>query len=127
MRYFTLYWRLNLPFLLLTHFVSSAQNHAHSWDCGSDLLHERAQQNPDWLKKHREPEQGVYDFFASKTKPLAGKRMMTVTLPIVVHLIHNNGPENIADALVLNGIQQLNEAFSNMAYYDQGTGISTMI
>jgi len=127
MPYFMLYWRLNLLFLLLTPFISNAQKHTHSWECGSDLMLERAQQNPDWLKKHRESEQGVYDFFSSKTRPLPGKRMMAVTLPVVVHIVHDNGPENISDALVLNGIQELNEAFANMAYYDQGTGTNTMI
>lgn len=127
MHYFTRSpWLMGL-FLLLTPFFSGAQNHNHSWDCGSDLILERAQQNPDWLEKHRESEQQIYDFFATKTKPIAGKRMMLVTLPVVVHIVHDNGPENITDARVLTGIQQLNEAFANMAYYDQGTGTNTMI
>ncbi|MFM9950893.1 MAG: M43 family zinc metalloprotease [Saprospiraceae bacterium] len=127
MRYFTRCCWLTGLSLLLTPFGSSGQKDTHSWDCASDLMLERAQQNPDWLKKHQQSEQAVYDFFSAKTKPLTGKRMMTVTLPVVVHIIHDNGPENITDAQVLNGIQQLNDAFANTAYYDQGTGTNTMI
>ncbi|NUO03075.1 MAG: hypothetical protein HUU01_20895, partial [Saprospiraceae bacterium] len=124
---FTRYRQLIALFLLLIPFVSGAQSHTHSWECGSDLVLESARQNPDWLKKYQQSEQRIYDFFASKTEPVAGKRMMVVTLPVVVHIIHDNGLENISDAQVLNGIQQLNEAFANTAYYDQGTGTNTMI
>ncbi len=51
----------------------------------------------------------------------------TVSLPVVVHIIHNNGAENISDARVLAGIQHLNEAFANTSYYDQGNGVNTNI
>lgn len=35
----------------------------------------------------------------------------TLTLPVVVHIIHNNGSENISDEQVRNGIAQLNDGF----------------
>ncbi len=50
-----------------------------------------------------------------------------VTLPVVVHIIHNNGTENISDAQVLTGIQHLNEAFANTGYYDPSDGVNTNI
>lgn len=50
-----------------------------------------------------------------------------VTLPVVVHIIHNNGPENIPDAQVFQGIQHLNEAFANTGYYDPADGVNTQI
>lgn len=49
------------------------------------------------------------------------------TLPVVVHIIHDGGPENIPDAQVLQGIQDLNDAYANLGYYDQGTGVDTKI
>ena len=52
---------------------------------------------------------------------------MVVTLPVVVHIIHDGGPENISDAQVLTGIQQLNEAFANTGNYNQAGGANTMI
>lgn len=50
-----------------------------------------------------------------------------VNLAVVVHIIHNNGPENISDAQVLKGIQDLNLAFANTGYYDPSDGVNTGI
>jgi hypothetical protein len=36
-----------------------------------------------------------------------------LTIPIVIHIIHNNGPENISNAQVLQGISDLNLIFAN--------------
>lgn len=48
-------------------------------------------------------------------------------LPVVFHVIHQNGLENISNAEVQQGIDNLNEAFANQGYYDQGTGANTFI
>jgi len=48
----------------------------------------------------------------------------TVTLPVVVHIIHNGGPENISDAQVYTAIQHLNEAYSKTGYYAAANGAS---
>ncbi len=112
--------------LAIAPFVLLAQNKPTHWSCGSDIAQEKAMRSPSWLQKHRQTEQKSYDFFA-QNPPVAGKSVQLLTLPVVVHIIHDNGPENIPDAQVLAGIQQLNEAFANMAYYDQGSGTNTMI
>lgn len=49
------------------------------------------------------------------------------TLPVVVHIVHDNGEENISDERVERGIQYLNEAFANQGYYDQGEGVDVDI
>lgn len=49
------------------------------------------------------------------------------TLPIVFHVVHNNGPENIPDAQVLQALSYLNDAFANVGYYDQQTGLDMNI
>ncbi|HFC00943.1 MAG TPA: hypothetical protein ENJ53_09090, partial [Phaeodactylibacter sp.] len=46
---------------------------------------------------------------------------------VVVHIIHQNGAENIPDAQIFQAIQDLNDAFENVGYYDQGTGVNTQI
>ena len=48
-------------------------------------------------------------------------------LPIVFHVIHNNGPENITDAQVIQGFNDLNEAFANIGYYDPATGVDVEV
>lgn len=49
------------------------------------------------------------------------------TLPVVFHIIHQNGSENIADAIVMDAFQRLNDAFANRGFYDQGSGVDTKI
>ncbi|MEM6964885.1 MAG: FG-GAP-like repeat-containing protein [Bacteroidota bacterium] len=49
------------------------------------------------------------------------------TLPVVVHIIHQNGAENIDNSQVEDAIEHLNDAFENVGYYDQGTGVNTQI
>src|SRR5579872_5866931 len=50
-----------------------------------------------------------------------------IVLPVVVHIIHNNGPENISDVQVQTAIQHLNEAYANTGYYDPSDGVTTNI
>lgn len=96
--------------------------------CGSDLVRLLAMQHPEWQQRHNLQEQQAYEYFKNKSAQSSGKPgVQVVTLPVVVHIIHDNGAENIPDAKVLAGIQQLNEAFANSNYYDQGTGANTMI
>lgn len=49
------------------------------------------------------------------------------TIPVVFHIIHQNGPENISDAAVMDAFQRLNDAFANRGIYDQGSGVDTKI
>lgn len=48
-------------------------------------------------------------------------------LPIVFHIIHENGPENIPDADVQRSVGFLNQALANTDYYDPTTGANTQI
>lgn len=82
-------------------------------------LKRRSEQTEALLAKHnRQKKTGL------NQRPLSGGQ---VVLPVVVHIIHNNGPENISDAQVLLGIQHLNEAFSKSSYYDNDKGVNTQI
>ncbi|MCB9047951.1 MAG: gliding motility-associated C-terminal domain-containing protein [Lewinellaceae bacterium] len=49
------------------------------------------------------------------------------TLPVVVHIIHNGGSENISDGQAADAIQHLNDAFANVGYYNPATGVDTEI
>lgn len=51
----------------------------------------------------------------------------TLLIPVVVHIIHNNGPENISNAMVLQGMQDLNDAFANAGAYADPNGVNTNI
>ncbi len=99
-----------------------AENHY----CATDAISKRfLDQNPDLKQLHEQLEKEVYQFMNNRS--VGTSRMASYTLPVVVHIIHNNGPENISDAQVLQGIQHLNESFANFGYYDQNTGVNTEI
>lgn len=109
------------PALLLLFFqnILAAQE-----PCGTDILHQQSLNNPTYAAKHAAYEQKMLEKAPPGT-PEAAK--MVVTLPVVVHIIHNGGSENISDTQVSLGIQQLNEAFANTGYYDQNTGTDVMV
>jgi gliding motility-associated-like protein len=50
-----------------------------------------------------------------------------LTLPVVFHIIHNGGEENIADERVLNSLANLNLAFRNETIFNPETGIDTRL
>jgi len=60
-------------------------------------------------------------------KDKSSLRMIEIVLPVVVHIIHDNGPENISDAQVLQGLADLNAAFANMGTYHIATGVESQI
>lgn len=62
-----------------------------------------------------------------KTATLRQQNEDTLILPVVFHIIHQNGGENLSDQNVLNALQNLNDGFANRASYDQGSGIDTRI
>ncbi len=92
--------------------------------CGFDLL-------VDGMDKEERQRREVYER-AWQHLAKAGKSKMKslappYTLPVVVHVIHQNGVENISDAQVQQAIQYLNDAFANVGYYDPTTGVSVPI
>lgn len=48
----------------------------------------------------------------------------TVTIPVVIHIVHQNGVENLGNAEVANVINELNLRFQNAAPFNQPTGIN---
>lgn len=50
-----------------------------------------------------------------------------IFIPVVVHVIHNNGPENISVNQVLTAIQHLNDAFANTGAFNQPDGVNANI
>ena len=67
----------------------------------------------EWLVKHKQ---------ASNVDPAL--RSSVWTIPVVVHVLHDNGPENIGNAQVQSAISQLNAAFDNAGSYSNPLGNS---
>ncbi|MEM9836827.1 MAG: M43 family zinc metalloprotease, partial [Bacteroidota bacterium] len=100
-------------------------------NCGTDHLLEHW---PDEQVRRQEELEIAYQKWARERPDPVDRRAAEARfspppyeLPIVFHILHNNGPENISDARILRSLDQLNASMANLAYYDQGTGVNTQI
>jgi PKD repeat protein len=105
-------------FLALFPNVGKTQN----FKCGFDLVREKAiKESPMAAYKEELSNQLINNCLINNFSRniISGG---TIVIPIVVHIIHVNGPENISDAAVISGINQLNERFQNAGAYYDATG-----
>jgi PKD repeat protein len=114
-----------IAFALITACLLHAQTAPGS--CGHDLIHQKTLADPALRLQHEQLETQILQYLRNRKPETAESGLAVVTVPVVVHIIHENGAENIPDALVEAGIQQLNDAFANTGYYDQNSGFVTDI
>ena len=88
--------------------------------CGFDIQSGLRLQADSTLAERQEQLEKSWQL--SQLNPAAGLLPDNYTLPVVVHIIHEAGPENIPDSEVYQGIQNLNDAFANVGYYNPATG-----
>jgi gliding motility-associated-like protein len=120
---------LRLLVFIVVCFVSS-QVSGQNNSCGQQqVMKEFYRKQPSYLQLNNQIEQFLYERSEKIKRGELSPQQSTgiVTLPVVVHIIHNNGSENISDAQVLAGIQHLNEAFANTGFYDPANGVNTQI
>lgn len=102
----------------LNTFMSYSQNNY----CGTDLLRSlKAQENSNLIFKEAEANRKIYNnlpFNLPESHNSGGSFM----IPVVFHIMHNNGPENIADSLVQQAVNELNLRFQNAALFYDSTG-----
>jgi len=84
----------------------SAQTHDHNWCTSDKKFHQALSDNPAMQVELENFNQWV----AENGESLLNERAVKV-IPVVVHIIHNYGPENISDARVADAIRYLNEDF----------------
>ncbi|MFT3823838.1 MAG: M43 family zinc metalloprotease [Chitinophagaceae bacterium] len=118
---------LLLCFVLLTTFLYAQEQSS----CGQKELTDRLyRMYPQLKKKQEEAEASLNRQRMQWLRTGATNNRLTagaVVLPVVVHIIHNNGPENISDATVLKGIQYLNDAFAAIGDYHIAQSTNTQM
>lgn len=89
--------------------------------CGFDFM--RQQQNTNVVNKQKEAKTNSI-LYERALNPLVRNKFsqFPLQIPVVVHIIHQNGPENISDSIVIAAINQLNLRFQNAAPYYDSTG-----
>jgi hypothetical protein len=111
-----------LLLLLSVLFVSYVIYGQKKLRCGSDeVIRQQMAIDPVFAKKVNEARKNVGNY--QKTNKEPGKPI-SITIPVVVHVVYNTAEENISDAQVQSQIDVLNEDFtaSNRDYnnYDAG-------
>lgn len=101
--------------------------------CAADYLHARFfSENPDYRAAHDTLEQAILHRTRLRWQ-LGGMEfspppLAPLVLPVVVHVVHQNGPENLSDAQVEAAVAHLNAAFAHTGYFaQQGAGTDALI
>ncbi|MCU0446074.1 MAG: M43 family zinc metalloprotease [Microscillaceae bacterium] len=119
-----------ITYLLSAHY-GLAQTPSHT--CGTEAHHqEMLKKNADYAKNQRQLDHSIYKSMLKLYQERAqgrgyDKSGATYTIPVVVHIIHNGGSENISDAQVQKGIEHLNLAFRHLAPYNGAKGVDVDI
>lgn len=99
-----------LTAVLMTIGLVSAQAQGH-W-CATDEVHEYNMQNKAGYAEDFERMQDQVDrFIANNYSELEKSMADTLIVPLVIHVIHDNGTGNISKEQILDGIRILNEDF----------------
>jgi hypothetical protein len=82
-----------------------------TFNCGSDEKRmELINKYPDILKKEQELEKFTEEYIKNKKNNKSSNQ--TYVIPVVFHVLHEYGSENISDAQIFDAIRVLNEDFS---------------
>lgn len=85
-----------------------SQSQQNSWCATSEIFNNLIKDNPSLALKH----DSINSWLMENSENLQRESEAgPYIIPVVVHIIHNYGPENISDAQIASGIAQLNMDF----------------
>jgi gliding motility-associated-like protein len=116
---------LTILLLALLPFFAAAQQPVPTLSCASDVAMGKWLKSPAAKQLHQQIEQTLLQYRLNN--PVALRPNAVVTLPIVIHIVHNNGAENISDAQAIQGVQYLNQAFANTGFYNPADGVDCQV
>lgn len=101
-----------IAFLCFVFFLSL---HVNSQICKSNyimdsLINSNPELSEEILNNHQQLE--LFTQFFTDSLYSQNQRVAPYTIPIVFHLVHTNGLENITDEQILDGLEKLNEDFN---------------
>ncbi len=110
-------WVSKFCVLALLPVCLSAQQEPSSLMCSADILwHQLCISHPEYVAKAKRQEEKYRGYTSTGIKPRGNN---TIILPVVVHIIHDNGTENIPDARVHQMLDWISDAFRNRnAFYN---------
>ncbi|MDF2455161.1 MAG: hypothetical protein K0R51_1154 [Cytophagaceae bacterium] len=102
----------------------SAQ-HLNHGTCGAEEMNKISWKKSSNKLRHERSEEIIFN----RTIETNNKRTSAgdYVIPVVVHVIHENGTENISDAQIITAIQYMNDAFNNTGGFADPNGTATGI
>ncbi|CAA6819092.1 MAG: internalin, putative, partial [uncultured Aureispira sp.] len=97
--------------------------HSHGGFCAFDDLQNSISTTEKQLQDQLE--QQLYNLLQRGYPSTNGRALYTI--PVVVHVVHNNGPGNIPNTQVFDAVQHLNDAFANVGVYNPATGVDVEV
>ncbi|HYF03959.1 MAG TPA: M43 family zinc metalloprotease [Patescibacteria group bacterium] len=116
--------------------IANAQLHGEHYPvtgCGFDAVHQSFLRNSaEAMLIHKKTEAAIEvisGILAQKSGYAEGRRQeeVLISVPVVIHVIHNGGPENISDEQIKQGLQDLNDAFKNNGLFYSEAGVNVGI
>ncbi|MDF3027955.1 MAG: hypothetical protein K0S23_2262 [Fluviicola sp.] len=106
--------------LLLLVLFAIKNSFAQTGNCGTDQIHDHLiKRFPEFFEKENQNNERLYHFLASDS---SNHEKTVHIIPIVFHIMHQNGPENISDATVIQAVDELNQRFQNMGQFFDASG-----
>ncbi|MBX7095857.1 MAG: hypothetical protein K1X56_14135, partial [Flavobacteriales bacterium] len=97
------------PFLSLFFFLTVFHLHAQSdKHCGADEMRFQLHQEKPGLENHALQKENELENFTQQFSHSANRGGPVYIIPVVFHVIHNYGAENISDAQIIDAIRVLN-------------------
>lgn len=92
------------------HTSAFAQSEA---SCGTDIMRKKAiEQNPEILNQEAQLEEFTKTFTEQYEQNASTARSATYIIPVVFHIIHDYGTENITDEQIFDAIDRMNQDYS---------------
>ncbi|MCC7232188.1 MAG: choice-of-anchor J domain-containing protein [Bacteroidia bacterium] len=107
----------NLLLSLVIVFSFSGAAIAQEAHCFTNEMYQQAiRNNPDALRNQQQLEDFTAHYISSHPQEMSVQRTGTVIyiIPVVFHVIHNYGPENISEEQILDAIRIMNEDYSKL-------------
>lgn len=101
-------------------------NHTHTHKPGEFCAFDDLQNKHPHLKQKQDSLENIL-YRVLKNGQSIGTDRIIYTIPVVVHVVHNNGAGNIPFTQVQTAIQHMNDAFANVGYYNPNTGVDVEI
>ena len=69
----------------------------------------------------------IYDYITQSRNTSVSTERTTLSIPVVYHILHQNGPENVPDSVIMQSLNEMNLRFQNAAPFNNiGGGVANI-